>query len=490
MFHIDTSSKRSKLALRFFTYGVMTVSTIVITIVCMLLALGYSFDRQSLRFAQGGLVQVISTPPDAAVYIDDKLEPYRTPGKSNLAPGEHTVKIRKDGYRDWEKTVPLKAGQLLWLNYARLFPNDIVTTSVQDFDTLVGFKASPDRKWLMLQKATDKPEFVLADVQDETKPKLVNLAIPTDKYTQKEGATHLFSIVEWDLSSRFVLVRHQVTDVVEYLRVDRTNLAQTLNISQTLQLPIHDIHFAGDNPNILYVQTNDVLRRIDMNGNSISAALVTGMRSFTVYGPGVVAFAADRERTPGDPTSKYQFVGIFRQDKEITVRDYASTQSLLLDYAEYFDHGYLAITDTAGNTIDIIRDPAQAGSKDNRTFATVQMTQPATYLSFSDNGRMLLAQNGNNGTTYDLELGATYPFSVATKQPVTRPFAWIDDYYLWTGAGNTVKFFEFDGWNNREITTAEETMGVSLSGDNEHLLSISKNAAGKYQLQISRLILK
>lgn len=469
----------------------MTVATVVITAAAMLFALGYRFDRQSLSFEQGGLIQLMSSPEAAQVIINGKLQPYVTPGKTDLPPGEHTVELRKQGYRPWSKTVQLAAGQLLWLNYERLFPESIETGAAREFDVLAGVKTSPDRRWMILQTAAERPEFAIANIADEQNIQTVPLTIPEASLTPRPDAPRTFTLLEWDLTSRYVLVKYQAGDLTEYLRLDRAQPAQVINITQAFSLPVDEIHFAGDNANLVYVKNGTVLRRLDLGSNNATGALVTGLRDFTVYGTGLVAYTAERERTPGDAGSKYQFAGIFADNKEVPVREYPMEHTLLIDYTEYFNKGYLAVADTSGTSVDIIRDPSQTGAKDNRVFTTMQLKEPAAWLDFSDNGRMLLAQTGNQAATYDLEIAKQYDFTVQTAAPVTRPFTWIDDYYLFTDANRTIKLLEFDGANARDITGAEEGFGAAFTSDNQNLLSVGRDSAtGTYKLQLSRLILQ
>lgn len=490
MFHIDLSSKRSKLALRFFTYGVMTISVVVITAVCMLLALGYRFDRSSLSFQQGGLIQISSIPSGAKVLIDDKAQGYNTPGKSDIAPGAHKVELQKDGYQSWSKTVSLAASQLLWLNYTHLIPTEVKTTAAKTFDAVFDEKTSPDRKWMVVQPASDKPDLTLVDLQDSKKLTTSNITIPESILTARAGAVRQFNIVEWDPSSRYLLVRYQAADVVEYIRVDRSNPTQALNITQTFQLPVSDIHFSANNSDIFYVKNDTALRRLDVGAKSISEALVSNLDTFSVSPAGPVAFSASRQHTAGDAATTYQYAGLYNGSKEIQVREYGAGARLLVKYAEYFGHGYLAVTDTGATTVAVIRDPAEMGNKNNRVFATLQLKNPALWLSFSDNGRMILAQNANSATTYDLEIAKAYQYDEATAKPVARPFKWLDDYYLMTDANQTIKTFEFDGTNAHDITGSEEGYGVTFSTDNTYLYSLGKNATSqKYQLQVTRLIL-
>src|SRR5262249_48758655 len=105
MWHIDLASKRARLALRFFTYGVMTLATILLTTLAVFYAMGYRFNQNDLTFEQGGLIQFRSAPEGAQVYIDGALQGFTTPGRANLGAGTHTVSMQLKGYRSWQKTV-------------------------------------------------------------------------------------------------------------------------------------------------------------------------------------------------------------------------------------------------------------------------------------------------------------------------------------------------------------------------------------------------
>lgn len=491
MFYLGKTSKKTKLALRFFTYGVMTIATIGITVLSMFFVLGYRFDRSNLSFEQGGLLQLQTKPPGANVTIDGRAKGYSTPGKSDLTSGRHTIELQKADYRTWSKAVPLAAGQLLWLNYIRLFPESITTGTVQEFDTLNAASLSPDGKWLVAQPKANKPNLVLIDLQNEEKPKLTNINIPNDKLSTKTGAKRTFTLLEWDQDSRYFLIRHTLGTTTEYLRLDRSQPGNALNITKAIELPISDVHFVGNDPNLLFIKNNSFLRRVDLSANTTSGALVSGIGSFRVYENGIVAFTAKRLRVPGQPSSAYKLAGIYDKGEEIPVREYPANADLIVDYSEYFGHGYLAATTSRAKTAEIIRDPAETGTLDNRVFATLQLDKPAKWLNFSGNGRMLVAQSGNSAVTYDLEVASGHQFNVSTSREVKHPFKWLDDYYLYTDAGKTVSLFEFDGTNPRQITGAAAGYDVGFSADNEHLISIGRSSVTKkYQLQLSRLVLK
>ncbi|MBP7832168.1 MAG: PEGA domain-containing protein [Candidatus Levybacteria bacterium] len=85
-------------------------------------ARGYRFDPQNPKaILQGtGLLVLTSRPDGARVYVDDTLT-TATNNTINLQPGTYNVRIEKDGYFAWKKTIEVKKETVSQAN-ATLFP--------------------------------------------------------------------------------------------------------------------------------------------------------------------------------------------------------------------------------------------------------------------------------------------------------------------------------------------------------------------------------
>lgn len=486
---IDFTSKRAKLALRFFTYGVMTVSTVVISTILVFFALGYRLDR-NFNFTQGGLVQFRSFPEGAEVTVNGKKESFRTPGKLNVPAGQHTASMTLQGYRPWSKAFSVEPGQLVWLNYARFIPETVETTTVSEFAGLKHSLASPNRQWLLLQPKADAPEFTLADLGDEKKPKLTSFQLSDSLLTKKDGKLGAFELVEWDLKSQFVLVKHQNGDVREFLRIDRSKPTEAVNLTREFGLNIIEAHFSGNNANIVFANTGGILRRLDLGNNNASGALVNDLKQFIVYGEGSIAFTSTQV-SASDSNTKQQLIGVHRGDKLTTVRTVPLDKQVVLAYSEYDDHEYLAIGTTDSSKVEVIRDPRADGTKEaNTVFAQFDLDHPVKWLSFSNNGRMLVAQSNNNFATYDLEEAKSYQFALNFGTEITRKLQWFDDFYLWSDIDDKLRIVEFDGKNDREITGVQPGFGVTLSSNGKRLFSVGKTTEGRFVLQSSKLTLQ
>lgn len=482
MRRISFRTKRAQLALRFFTYGVMTLATVLLTTLAIFYAMGYRFNQTTLVFEQGGLMQFRSTPDGATVVVDGVVQNFKTPGRVNLPSGAHTIVMQLDGYREWQRTVTLSAGQLLWLNYTRFVPNSISTVPLKTFQNLANVLASPDRRWMLFQEKADSPVFTMADLGNEKNLGYTDMVLPDSKLTKADGKFGQLTPTEWDLSSRYFLIHSKNSAADEWLRVDRSNPENTVNMSQVFGLKIDEAHFSGANPNIVYVRTGDVLRRLDIGANSASASLVNNVRYFTVYGNDTIAFIAK-------PAGGEQSVGIYKADKTKVIQNYPTDANVRIAFSEYDNHSFLAI-DKGDGTVQVLRDPATT-SKDNAEFTSFNLGKNSEWLTISNNGRMVVAGTGSTVVAYDIEIGRAYasnlPFLGGSNE---RPMQWLDDFYMWSDNGGKLQLVEFDGQNDREITTVAPGFDITLSQSGESLFSIGKNASNAFVLQASKLVVK
>lgn len=81
---------------------------ITATYVISFFARGYQISTKGkISFLATGIISATSRPKAASVYINDRLI-TATDDTINLVPDEYTIKIVKDGYLPWQKTVQIK----------------------------------------------------------------------------------------------------------------------------------------------------------------------------------------------------------------------------------------------------------------------------------------------------------------------------------------------------------------------------------------------
>lgn len=474
-------SKRKRQAVLFFTYGFMTLATIAISIVCILLIMGYRFDITDRTIEQGALLQFRSTPSDAKITINDKLQSYTTPGKLDVAVGTYRVKMEKANYHDWNKTVTVKAGELRWLNYARLVPTTIQnTTAVRYTGSVSDALATPDRRFLATIGDAAQPVIQITDLRNENNITSRSVTIPADQLTLIPNQPSLFTIEEWDFGSRFLLILHKSGDVSEYIRVDRSNdTGAARNITKEFNLPFSNMHFSGTSGNALYALTGKDLRKVDTGNGSVSQPLVNDVESYRLYRENDIAFVAVRQDK--------RVGGVFLDNKETIVRSVSATQPMLVDLTKYYSNYYLAVTTPEG--VDVIKDPAETSETARRTHAQLSRGKfDVAWLDFASSGRFVLVGSSNGYGVYDLETDEHYLVEKPISGTPTQQPTWLDDFYLVTTVTGQARMFEYDGQNEHAIVKSIATLPAFLSDNGTFMYSFTENG-GNMSLQSSQMIL-
>ena len=472
-------SPRKQKMLLYFTYGVMTMAVALISAICILLVLGYRLDLKSGDVEQGALLQFRSFPSGATITLDNEALSFVTPGKRSVEVGQHSVTMQLDGYQTWEKTFAVKASELRWLNYARLIPENVQTSSVREFTTLAGAIPSPDKKWIAVLPAADKPELVLADIRNEKKPEFSPLTLPEDSYTKKDGATHQFSLVEWDFGARYILLKHVTGEVIEYLRIDRADAKDTVNISTKLGVSLEDVHFSGTSGSVFYGLENGTIRKLDSGAGTISQPLVKDVASFRLFKTSTLSYVKR-------PVNDRVGVGVVVDGKPFRVATYDATMPIVTDINEYFSDYYLAIG--RGTSVEVYKDPELST---RQKIASVTSASAISWLRFGNSGRFVIAGTGSQFVSYDIETKQKADVNLPGSAPdPAKPLQWLDDYYLVSAADNDLRITEFDGANQHVITSALPGYPVTLSGNGRALFSLGKTQSGNFVLQSSKMTIQ
>ena len=98
---------------------------------------GYRYNFLINKVVKTGVISLSSYPKGADIYIDNKLQNKQTPLViDNLIPGEHTVKVVKDDYTTWQKTLEVVSNETTFASNIVLFLNTD-TKKINQQQTLV-----------------------------------------------------------------------------------------------------------------------------------------------------------------------------------------------------------------------------------------------------------------------------------------------------------------------------------------------------------------
>ncbi len=473
-YDVDKKKRKFTLLLR---YIAMTVAVVIISTVCILLALGYRFDFTSNSVKQGALLQFDSFPSGAQITLDGTILSYRTPGKTEVDAGTHSVSLARDGYRTWTKQFTVKAGEVRWLSYARLVPTTVSTSTVKELTGLADELPSPDRKYIAVLTASNSPNLTMVNISDPKKITDTLITIPADIPTAPAvGVTSAYSIAEWSLSSKYLLLRHDAGSVREYIRVNTSDPKDIINLSTKFGVAFSEIHFSSET--VFYGVENGNLRKFDLGPGSLSEPLAKDVEQMKLYGSNDIVYVRHAD-------SRY-IVGVIVGGKARQVSNYDDTTPLLVDITSYFNDRYVAIT--RSGSFELIKNPEKTSSNGLTKVVTLSYPSDLKWLDISSNGRFVITGNGAQFMTYDIELATrtNSNFPTLISDPSIPP-QWLDGYILVSTGDNKLRLSDFDGTNQQIMTDALPAMPVTLSTDNRLLYNFTKTQTGVMSLQVSKM---
>ena len=119
---------------------------------------------------------------------------------------------------------------------------------------------------------------------------------------------------------------------------------------------------------------------------------------------------------------------------------------------------------------------------------TVTLQKPVSSIGFSPKARFVIAEDGADFTTYDIELDKITTATLQGDTGASTQLAWLDDYHLWSDRGQTLTMYEFDGANPQQFGTVSEGQAALLSSNKRYLYSFVTSSDGSQQLRVLPLI--
>lgn len=444
--HFNT---RARLIRRILTYVLMCSAILIGVIGTSAWIMGYRFDLGEQEVKQINLVQVGTFPTGAKVAIDDRELSWTTPGRyDELEAGWHKVKYWREGYRDWNKTLNLKAAEVRWLDYARLVPREIETKDIANFAGAHQALTSPNGGYIILHESPEDLGFKLIDISDANNVKVTDLVLPEDI------ASGEVKIVEWDSSSNYLLADAGG----EILRIDRRTPSESQNLSKLFNVSIVTPHFLDGNNNVIYALTDSMLRQFDVSAKTVSVPVLKDVSNYELYGDGKIAFVTQNENG--------QDVGVWYKEKEYIYRHYDEAKPTLANFTHYWRDDYLLML--RDGKLEIIDEPFES------EHSVVSINVDASdFLTHNGSGRLIMVGGGGRVMTYDLQVEELYSFE--TEGTAEKPF-WIDDYHIGYINNGVLRTSEFDGTNSEDLVQA--TFFGVYSGNNEHLFTFLPTESG------------
>lgn len=196
------------LAASFFTILIL----ILISIGLFLYAQGYRLDFTKRELAGTGILSATSIPDGSLIYLNDVPKSATNSAISNLKPGEYAVRLEKQGFLSWHKTITVRK-ELVTRIEALLVPfypefKPLTYTDVQNPI------ASPDGQKLVFQVTRNAQAGVwLLDLTDRpfnlsSRPNLLLQDSPENLYSQAK--------LNWSYDSKGLLIELSDSNTLLY----------------------------------------------------------------------------------------------------------------------------------------------------------------------------------------------------------------------------------------------------------------------------------
>jgi hypothetical protein len=458
-------------------YVLMTIGLVLATIILVMLAYGFGFDRKG-QVTQSGLVFVSSTPSGSTIWINGQQQGDKTNTRLLLQSGRYTLRITKEGYTDWQRSIIVNGSVLERFDYPMIIPTNLTTSQVAPFESSVAFASqSRDRRWLVLQQPSSVNQFVLYDLNERAQQPL-SLTVPSAILTEP-SSTQSWKQVEWSTDNRRVLLLRTYlaagtrTPATEYVLLDREEPAESVNVSTTFSLGQVDVRLVDGKYDKYYV-LNPATQRLSSVSleNTTPETVANGVVEYKSYGEDKVMYVT--AVAENEPVTAVRFKD---GNKTYTIRDDITARgTYLLEIAQHDGDWYLAAGEQSENRIPVYKNPVDSLRQlpdDPLVPVQVLKVQKPVYVAFSANTRFIMATAGQNFYTYDIKNDKGYQYT--TTQPLDAPQVnarWMDGYRLAYVSNGKLVMFDYDYINQRTLQAADPAFLPFFDRDYEFVYSL------------------
>jgi hypothetical protein len=313
---------------------------------------------------------------------------------------------------------------------------------------------SLDRRWLLVDRADALGNFDEYDLNNPSAA-TTSISLPVGVLSAAKK-TQALKVVEWASDNRHVLLVHTFDNSIEYILFDTQNAANTVNITQTLQLGAtsvlslqngqYDHYFVHDS------QTG-ALSLMTLK-SSLPTPLVKNAIAFKASGNNAVLYATAQDAAPGEAQIMLQMDG-----KSYLIRNVALSANYLLALAQYNGSWYVAVGVASENRVYIYQDPVTVLQKHPDTVLVpvdaLKVDAPS-YVAFSSSKQYVVAENANHFAVYDIRYDKDYSYTLApTFDAGQQNASWIDGAHLSYVSNGYLTVFDYDGTNAQTLQTAD-----------------------------------
>ncbi len=472
MDYLDPLRNRRNKILLIVGYILITIMIGLTTVILFYVTEGFGVNNSG-EVIQKGLLFFSSQPNPANIYINNRLFPSQTNTSFLLPAGTYNVKIVRNGYTPWVRSIIVSGGTVEHFDYPFLFPSKLTTQHVSTIAGLPSFDTqSLDRRWLLVSDSQQFNQFYLYDLSNITTPP-VNVVIP-QAVLSVASSQQSWSLAQWSSDNRHVLLKHTFDGNSEYILVDTQNPANSLNLNKTFNnLSFNQISMINNQYNLyyLYNSSSEELYSVDISTPQVVNQTISNVSAYRSYSNNVLLFVTSSDASSGKALVEEQ-VGT----KIYIIKSIQISTKYLLNLTTYNSVPYVVVGDVATGKIYIYQDPvSQLNNNPDSAPGPIQvlLVKNPDYLSFSSTAQFIMAESQNHFAIYNLESGYAYNYTV--NLPIDAPqtnASWMDGDRLTYVSGGKFVVFDYDDANLRVLSPATPNLYSFFSPDYSDLYSI------------------
>lgn len=457
---LDPKKTRRHTILLFTGYLLIGIMIAISTLVLIYQANGFGVNNKG-QVVQSGLVFVSSAPNPAKIYLNDKLYGSQTNVRLSLPAGTYKLRLSRDGYRDWDRTITVMGGDVQNFDYPMLFPKTLETKTQHTYDTAPGLTTqSRDRRWLLVQQSATSLTFDMYDLKTNPLADAEQVSLPTNVATVPvAGTAQTWTAVQWANDAQHVLLKHTYGTASEYIIMDRSDPAKSVNLNKD---------FGGITPTDLtlidnkydqyyFLSADGTLSRATLDAPTPTTVL-ENVINYKSYSSSELLYVTAADAPDGKVN-----VMLYNNKKTYTVRQVAANTTYQLDIAEYSNAQYVTLAVASEGTVYIYKDPLDQLRDPSVTKPSALRAlhvPDVSYLSFSPSTRYIIGESNGKVALYDIYLKLVYSYSLAA--PIDAPQAhvsWMDgDRLTYVSNGKTV-VVDHDNRNQQTLMATDPVSG-------------------------------
>jgi hypothetical protein len=468
----------------FIGYICVAFAIVIATLILLYQAYGFGIGKNG-KVIQNGLTFFSSQPNPANIYINGKLNKAKTNTRLALPEGIYDIRLTRDGYRDWSRSIELEGGSVEHFDYPFLFPKTLAPKAIANYTSAPIFTSqSPDRRWLVAASSVTPGNFDVYDLKNPAKAP-VALALPEGLLKGQIAPADTWQAVEWAGDNQHLLIKHTGADRSEYVILDRTAPDQSVNLSTTLGVTPPKLALLDKKYDRYYLhdQTTGVLQSASLK-DPAPRPVLEHVFAFQSYKDDTILYATDNQAPAGKVLIK-----LLRGTETHTLRSFPAGTTYMLDLTEYSGTLYTALGASSLNKVYIYRDPLGQLDAQHPALVPSQVLQvpQVNYVSFSTNAQFIVAENGREFGVYDNENKIGYKYT--TTKPIDAPIphaSWMDgDRLTYVSGGKTV-VFDYDNRNMQVLVPADSKYLPAFSPDYRRMFVFADNAATAGQVDLTQ----